>query len=155
MTAPTTPQIDNDVYNRLADTWWDEKGLLNILKATVNPWRVPYFQRILTRLQIDPKGKRALDVGCGGGLLAEEFATMGFAVTGIDPSETSLAVARAPLTLHILSSEPCTTSVGTSSKRSLAVRSPDAIKATAWRAMPSRSYAPKYPRPARTVMPTV
>jgi 2-polyprenyl-6-hydroxyphenyl methylase/3-demethylubiquinone-9 3-methyltransferase len=95
MSSPTIPQIDNDVYNRLADTWWDENGLLNILKATVNPWRVPYFQRILTRLQIDPKGKRALDVGCGGGLLAEEFATMGFAVTGIDPSETSLAVARA------------------------------------------------------------
>ncbi len=87
MNAPVTPQIDNDVYNRLADTWWDENGLLNILKAAVNPWRVPYFQRILAELRIDPKGKRALDVGCGGGLLAEEFASMGFAVTGIDPSE--------------------------------------------------------------------
>jgi 2-polyprenyl-6-hydroxyphenyl methylase / 3-demethylubiquinone-9 3-methyltransferase len=90
-----TAQIDNNVYNRLADTWWDENGLLNILKAMVNPWRVPYFQRILTELQIDPSGKRALDVGCGGGLLAEEFAAMGFAVTGIDPSEASLAAARA------------------------------------------------------------
>ena len=98
MTAPATPQIDNDVYDRLAHTWWDEHGLLNILKAAVNPWRVPYFQHILKELGIDPKGKRALDVGCGGGLLAEEFATMGFAVTGIDPSEQSLAIARAHAT---------------------------------------------------------
>ena len=39
-------------------------------------------------------GLRALDVGCGGGILAEEFAGMGFQVTGIDPSEQSLATAR-------------------------------------------------------------
>jgi 2-polyprenyl-6-hydroxyphenyl methylase/3-demethylubiquinone-9 3-methyltransferase len=89
------PQIDNDVYNRLADGWWDETGPLYVLKAAINPWRVPYFRRILAQLQIDPRGKRALDVGCGGGVLAEEFATMGFAVTGIDPSSKSLAVARA------------------------------------------------------------
>ena len=104
MTTPTTPDIDNNVYNRLADTWWDEKGFLNILKAARNPWNVPYFQRILTQLWIDPKGKRALDVGCGGGLLAEEFARMGYPVTGIDPSDKSLEVARAHAThngLHI------------------------------------------------------
>ncbi|MDQ6885244.1 MAG: DinB family protein, partial [Candidatus Dormibacteraeota bacterium] len=85
---------DNDLYDQLADSWWDEGGVLNILKASINPWRVPYFQRILTRLHLEPEGKRALDVGCGGGLLAEEFATLGFAVTGVDPSEKSLAVAR-------------------------------------------------------------
>ena len=38
--------------------------------------------------------KRLLDVGCGGGLLAEEFALMGFAVTGIDPSDKLIKVAR-------------------------------------------------------------
>jgi 2-polyprenyl-6-hydroxyphenyl methylase/3-demethylubiquinone-9 3-methyltransferase len=37
---------------------------------------------------------KALDVGCGGGILAEEFAEMGFQVTGIDPSEQSLTTAR-------------------------------------------------------------
>jgi 2-polyprenyl-6-hydroxyphenyl methylase / 3-demethylubiquinone-9 3-methyltransferase len=95
LTAPNPLRIDNDVYNRLAHTWWDEKGLLNILKAAVNPWRVPYFRFILTELQIEPKSKPTLDVGCGGGLLAEEFAAMGFAVTGIDPSNVSIAVARA------------------------------------------------------------
>jgi 2-polyprenyl-6-hydroxyphenyl methylase / 3-demethylubiquinone-9 3-methyltransferase len=54
----------------------------------------PNFQRILAELHIDPHGQRALDVGCGGGLLAEEFARLGFAVTGIDPSDKSIAVAR-------------------------------------------------------------
>jgi 2-polyprenyl-6-hydroxyphenyl methylase / 3-demethylubiquinone-9 3-methyltransferase len=98
MNAPAPPQIDNDVYSLLAHTWWDENGQLNILKAAVNPWRVPYFQRILAKSPYDPKGKRALDVGCGGGLLAEDFAAMGFAVTGIDPSEQSLAVAQAHAT---------------------------------------------------------
>ena len=40
-------------------------------------------------------GKRCLDVGCGGGLLAEEFAKFGCRVTGVDPSEGSLETARA------------------------------------------------------------
>lgn len=95
MPARPSPQIDNTVYDQLADTWWDERGLLNLLKSALNPWRIPYFQRILAQRGIAPQGKRALDVGCGGGLLAEEFAAMGCAVTGIDPSEASLAVARA------------------------------------------------------------
>jgi 2-polyprenyl-6-hydroxyphenyl methylase/3-demethylubiquinone-9 3-methyltransferase len=87
--------IDNDLYNRMASSWWSEDGLLNMLKTSVNPWRVPYFQRMLAQLQIDPRGKSALDVGAGGGLLAEEFALMGFRVTGIDPSEQSIEVAKA------------------------------------------------------------
>src|SRR5919197_1101903 len=87
--------IDNDLYNRMASSWLSECGLLNMLKTSVNPWRVPYFRRILVQLQIDPPGKSALDVGAGGGLLAEEFALMGFRLTGIDPSEQSIEVAKA------------------------------------------------------------
>jgi 2-polyprenyl-6-hydroxyphenyl methylase/3-demethylubiquinone-9 3-methyltransferase len=87
--------IDNDLYDRLADTWWHEDGFLNLLQTTLNPWRVPYFKRILGKLQIDPLSSRALDVGCGGGLLTEELASMGFTVTGIDPSARSLEIARA------------------------------------------------------------
>jgi len=88
-------QIDNELYDRLAHTWWSESGFLNLLQTTLNPWRVPYFKRTLTQLQIDPHSARALDVGCGGGLLTEELAEMGFAVTGIDPSARSLEFARA------------------------------------------------------------
>jgi 2-polyprenyl-6-hydroxyphenyl methylase/3-demethylubiquinone-9 3-methyltransferase len=86
--------IDNDLYNRMADTWWSDNGFLNLLQSTINPWRVFYFKRILTQLHIDPRATRVLDVGCGGGLLAEEIAALGFPVTGIDPSSRSLDVAR-------------------------------------------------------------
>ena len=90
----TDPSIDNAVFDRMADSWWEEEGFLHLLRTMVNPWRVPYFRRKLAELGVDPTGRRALDVGCGGGLLAEEFAAMGFAVTGIDPSLPSVAAAR-------------------------------------------------------------
>jgi len=45
------------------------------------------------RLQIDPRGVTALDIGCGGGFLAEEFARLGCNVTGIDPSAPTLETA--------------------------------------------------------------
>ncbi len=67
-----------------------------MLRTMLNPGRFGYFRRVLTeRLGIDPAGKAALDVSCGGGLLAEEFARLGCAVTGVDPSAPSLATARA------------------------------------------------------------
>src|SRR2546427_10822780 len=49
-----------------------------------------YFRRVFGGFG----GKRVLDVGCGGGILAETLAAEGATVTGIDPSEKSLAAAR-------------------------------------------------------------
>lgn len=89
--------VDNTVYDRLSHSWWDEdaSGLV-MLRTGLNPARFGYMQRILTeQLGIDPVGLEILDVGCGGGLLAEEFAALGARVTGIDPSVDSLAAARA------------------------------------------------------------
>jgi 2-polyprenyl-6-hydroxyphenyl methylase / 3-demethylubiquinone-9 3-methyltransferase len=86
--------IDNTLYDRLAETWWDENKVLNILRTWVNPARFGYSREVLERLKVDPRGKETLDVGCGGGLLAEEFARLGCRVTGIDPSELSIATAR-------------------------------------------------------------
>jgi 2-polyprenyl-6-hydroxyphenyl methylase / 3-demethylubiquinone-9 3-methyltransferase len=87
--------VDNEIYNRFADTWWDEDGMLHILKTSLNPARFGYFRRVLTeRLRVPIEGKAVLDVGCGGGILAEEFARLGCAVTGVDPSQPSLEVAR-------------------------------------------------------------
>jgi 2-polyprenyl-6-hydroxyphenyl methylase/3-demethylubiquinone-9 3-methyltransferase len=90
--------VDNQLYDRLSNTWWDD-GFLTILKTSLNPVRFGYMRRILVdELQRDPNGLRVLDVGCGGGLLAEEFAQLGCAVTGVDPSTKSLEVARAHAT---------------------------------------------------------
>jgi 2-polyprenyl-6-hydroxyphenyl methylase / 3-demethylubiquinone-9 3-methyltransferase len=87
--------VDNQLYDAMADSWWDESGFLHVLRG-INPARFGYMKRVLLEeLGIDPRGKRTLDVGCGGGLLAEEFARLGCDVTGIDPSEKSLEAARA------------------------------------------------------------
>ena len=88
------PAVDNALYDRLADSWWDQGGLLHSLTA-LNPARFGYMRRVLVEeLRINPSGLRVLDIGCGGGLLAEEFARLGCEVTGVDPSKESLSVGR-------------------------------------------------------------
>ncbi len=88
--------VDNELYNRPGDIWWDEGEVLSMLRTMLNPARFGYFRQVLTeRLKLDLRGKATLDIGCGGGILAEEFARLGCRVTGIDPSEPSLATARA------------------------------------------------------------
>ena len=87
--------VDNDLYDRMAASWWDASGFLHVL-AALNPARFGYMRRVLVEvLHLPPAGLRVLDVGCGGGLLAEEFARMGCTLTGVDPSAASLAAARA------------------------------------------------------------
>jgi len=88
-------EIDNAIYDRVATTWWDQDGFMALLRTSVNPPRFAFFREALTqRLGRDPNGLRVLDVGCGGGLLSEEFAALGCDVTGIDLSLPTLAVAR-------------------------------------------------------------
>ncbi|TCM42703.1 bifunctional 2-polyprenyl-6-hydroxyphenol methylase/3-demethylubiquinol 3-O-methyltransferase UbiG [Kribbella sp. VKM Ac-2568] len=86
--------IDNEIYDRLGGTWWDEDNPLNVLHGSFTPGRLAYFREVLERTGRDPAGLRALDVGCGGGFLAEEFARLGCQVVGVDPSRVSIATAR-------------------------------------------------------------
>lgn len=87
-------QVNNEIYQTLGQDWWSEDASFEILslRYCMNPVRYGYFKGRLQHLHLP--GGTVLDVGCGGGLLAEEFARDGFAVTGIDPSTRSLDAAR-------------------------------------------------------------
>ena len=88
--------VDNDVYDRLGGSWWDETSLLSLLHGSVTPGRFAYFRGVLARqFGAGVARLRVLDIGCGGGFLAEEFAALGCQVTGIDPSLVSIGAARA------------------------------------------------------------
>jgi 2-polyprenyl-6-hydroxyphenyl methylase/3-demethylubiquinone-9 3-methyltransferase len=74
-------------FGQLAEDWWDPDGPLRTLHA-INPLRLDYIAQRATLANA-----RVLDVGCGGGLLAEALARAGASVTGIDLAEASLGVA--------------------------------------------------------------
>jgi 2-polyprenyl-6-hydroxyphenyl methylase/3-demethylubiquinone-9 3-methyltransferase len=87
--------INNEIYSQQAGGWWDENHFLHLLKTGMNPARFGYFHEALTsQLGRQPRNLSVLDVGCGGGILSEEFAQIGCRVTGIDPSTPSLETAR-------------------------------------------------------------
>jgi 2-polyprenyl-6-hydroxyphenyl methylase / 3-demethylubiquinone-9 3-methyltransferase len=86
--------VDNTIYDRPGDPWWSDDGPLSAIRTALNPGRMEYFGRVFADLSIDPGDQTLLDIGCGGGLLAEELARLGCRVTGVDPSEASLTVAR-------------------------------------------------------------
>lgn len=75
-------------FDDVADIWWDADGEMGTLQ-TINPLRMAFITEM-----VDLSGKKVLDVGCGGGILAEALAAAGAEVTGIDLSRESLAVAR-------------------------------------------------------------
>ncbi len=85
--------LEIDKFQSIASRWWDRESEFKPLHE-INPHRVSYIEQQASGLD----GKRILDVGCGGGILAEALAFKGARVTGIDMAELSLKVAR--LHLH-------------------------------------------------------
>ncbi|NDY90153.1 bifunctional 2-polyprenyl-6-hydroxyphenol methylase/3-demethylubiquinol 3-O-methyltransferase UbiG [Ideonella livida] len=77
-----------DKFGELAHRWWDPDGEFKPLHQ-INPLRLDWI-----RQQAQITGARVLDVGCGGGILAESMAQAGARVTGIDLSPKPLKVAR-------------------------------------------------------------
>ena len=82
-------------FAALAHRWWDPNGEFKPLHE-INPLRLAWIEQIAG----DLKGRRVLDIGCGGGILSEAMAAEGAHVTGIDLSDKALGVAR----LHQLES---------------------------------------------------
>ena len=75
-------------FDAIAARWWDPEGEFRPLHA-INPIRLDYIDA-----RAPLAGRRVLDIGCGGGLLAEGMAARGARVTGIDLSEGALKVAK-------------------------------------------------------------
>ncbi len=86
-------KINNQIYDAAARGWWDETSFLHAMGVLLNPVRVSYFTEVISR-NIVSRNVRILDVGCGGGSLAEEFSRHGHQVTGIDISSASIDQAR-------------------------------------------------------------
>ncbi|MBX2999476.1 MAG: bifunctional 2-polyprenyl-6-hydroxyphenol methylase/3-demethylubiquinol 3-O-methyltransferase UbiG [Caldilineaceae bacterium] len=85
--------VDNSLYERHPHAWWDDAGYQQFLLTGPNPARFSYFCSVLQRRRLDPSALRLLDLGSGGGYLAESFAELGAQVTGIDPAGNSVRVA--------------------------------------------------------------
>ena len=93
----TNRNVDGEIakFEALASRWWDPTSEFKPLHD-INPLRANWIDDFS-----QVSGKRLLDVGCGGGLIAEAMAWRGAAVTGIDMGEAPLAVAK----IHRLESE--------------------------------------------------
>lgn len=95
----TTPQNVDPAelakFSELAHRWWDTESEFRPLHQ-INPLRLGWIQQ-----QVPLAGRRVLDVGCGGGILADAMARQGAQVLGIDLATKSLKVAQ----LHALEAE--------------------------------------------------
>jgi len=98
--APSVDPAELAKFTAMAESWWDPHGKFAPLHK-LNPTRIAFIRdRIVAHFAGERPaerplgGLRLLDVGCGGGLLAEPMARLGAAVTGIDAAPRNIAVAR-------------------------------------------------------------
>lgn len=86
-------------FSAIAEEWWDENGKFKPLHR-INPLRIGYIRDAavahfgLNADDVNPlNGLSLIDIGCGGGLIAEPMARLGADVTGVDASEKNIKVA--------------------------------------------------------------
>lgn len=106
MTPPNIPHSSIDIseiqrFSKISSQWWDENGPFKPLHQ-LNPTRLHYIRDCLIRhfksdssKDMPLKNLSILDIGCGGGLVAEPLTRLGASVTGIDASEQAIEVAKA------------------------------------------------------------
>ncbi|MDP3905861.1 bifunctional 2-polyprenyl-6-hydroxyphenol methylase/3-demethylubiquinol 3-O-methyltransferase UbiG [Novosphingobium sp.] len=101
-TSPATIRPEEAAhFGQLAADWWNPKGSSAMLHR-LNPVRLGFIRSVIdahwpgdSRSARPLAGKRALDVGCGAGLLCEPLARLGAAVTGVDAAAENIAAASA------------------------------------------------------------
>lgn len=101
MSAISTASVEEVAkFESMADTWWDPTGPFRPLHK-FNPARIRYIRDAIAdhfardiRKPRPFEGLSLLDIGCGGGLISEPMARLGFNVTGIDAAEKNIAIAR-------------------------------------------------------------
>ena len=102
MKTTTINKEEIDKFSKIAEEWWDPDGKFKPLHA-FNPIRIKYIKdNIMKHFKIEkkilPLSKiKILDIGCGGGLIAEPMTRLGASVTGIDASEKNIKIAKAHL----------------------------------------------------------
>jgi 2-polyprenyl-6-hydroxyphenyl methylase/3-demethylubiquinone-9 3-methyltransferase len=87
----TVDDSELDKFEALAERWWDPEGEFKPLHQ-IQPLRLDYIRSV-----VDLDSRRVLDVGSGGGLLAEGMAEAGADVVGLEPGEATVNAARAHL----------------------------------------------------------
>ncbi|WP_292054672.1 MULTISPECIES: bifunctional 2-polyprenyl-6-hydroxyphenol methylase/3-demethylubiquinol 3-O-methyltransferase UbiG [unclassified Brevundimonas] len=99
--GPSIDPADVARFSAQAAEWWDAKGPFAPLHR-FNPARLKFVRdRVADHYGLDPntrapfKGMSLIDIGCGGGLLAEPMRRMGFEVTALDASSENIGTARA------------------------------------------------------------
>jgi len=99
--APNVDPAEVERFGAMAAKWWDPDGVFRPLHRLA-PARLGFVREVVTAALLLPDrglkplaGVRLIDIGCGGGLVAEPLARLGATVTGIDLATDSIAAARA------------------------------------------------------------
>ena len=99
MKINTINKQEVEKFSKMAEEWWNPEGKFKPLHR-LNPIRIEYIKNCIIKhfnikSKIQPlKNLSILDIGCGGGLLSEPMYRMGAQVTGLDPSEKNINIAK-------------------------------------------------------------
>jgi len=96
----TVDKTEIEKFSKMASDWWNPNGKFKPLHI-FNPTRIEFIKKkLISHFDLDSNSQKPLkklkilDVGCGGGLLCEPLSKLGAAITGIDPSNDNIVVAK-------------------------------------------------------------